>query len=72
MVEIDIQQLKSRGLTCSKLKSMEKAERKDAKSFRGVGFQNIARVQEESANKIKSLRTKVCKLKWYLQLNQGG
>jgi len=61
--QIDIEQLKSRGLSCSKLKSMEKRQRNDAKSFRQVGFTNIATNEEQIADKINKLRKKVCLLK---------
>lgn len=55
--------LKNRGLSCARLKSLENGERKDAKTFRSVGFQNIATAQEASADKIQQLRKKVCKLR---------
>jgi hypothetical protein len=55
--------LRSRGLTCAKLKAMEKREYKDAAEFRKIGFQNIANVQEQSAQKIAEVRKKVCKLR---------
>ena len=61
--EINIEQLKVRGLTCGKLKSLEKRQRKDAESFRKVGFGNIADIEEKTAEKIKQLRQKVCLLR---------
>jgi hypothetical protein len=42
---------------------MEKREYKDAAEFRKIGFQNIANVQEQSAQKIAEVRKKVCKLR---------
>ncbi len=57
-----VAQLKQKGLSCDKLKKLEAHERKDATRFRSVGFESIAKVQESSANKIKSLRLRVCKL----------
>jgi hypothetical protein len=58
-----IQTLRDRGLTCSKLKSLENKQREDAKTFRKVGFENIANVEEQTADKISDLRKKVCLLK---------
>lgn len=58
-----IETLRSRGLTCGKLKSMEANKMKDAKNFRAVGFTNIAEGEEASAKKIRGLRKKVCLLK---------
>ena len=63
-----IQSLKEKGLTCNKLKSIESRERKESGEFRRIGFNEIASVQEASANKIRELRTKVCKLRWPLCL----
>lgn len=61
--QINIEELKSRGLSCGRLKSMEQRQRNDASDFRKVGFENIARIEEQTAEKIKSLRNKVCLLK---------
>lgn len=58
-----VETLRERGLTCSRLKSLEKREREDAKIFRSVGFGNIGDINEQVANKIKSLRNRVCKLR---------
>lgn len=58
-----IQSLRSRGLTCGRLKKMEENKAKDAKMFRSVGFNNLAGNEEESAKKIRELRRKVCLLK---------
>jgi len=61
--EINIEQLKSRGLTCAKLKSMERDSAKDAEKFRKSGFLGIASTEEQIASKIKALRKRVCLLK---------
>jgi hypothetical protein len=58
-----VETLKSRGITCGKLRSMENDSMKDAKKFRESGFEEIAKVEEQVANKIKGLRKKVCLLK---------
>jgi len=60
---IDIEKLKERGLSCGKLKNMELNKLNDAKLFRSVGFINLANGEDASADKIKSLRKKVCLLK---------
>lgn len=59
MVEV----LKKRGLSCARLKSLEKNKITDSKTFRTVGFNNLAEREEQSARDIKSLRDKVCKLR---------
>lgn len=61
--EINVEDLKSRGLSCSKLKKMEQDQFKNAEQFRRVGFNNIANSSEANAKKIKGLRQKVCLLK---------
>lgn len=61
--EINLEVLKSRGLTCGKLRNMEKDSFSDAKKFRESGFNNIADVEEQVASKIKNLREKICLLK---------
>ncbi len=61
--QIDIEQLKSRGLSCAKLKAMESRQRKDSSEFRKAGFNNIAQTEDQVANKIKGLRKQVCLLK---------
>ena len=58
-----IETLKARGINCSKLKSMESDSFKDAKKFRESGFEGIAKIEEQVAGKIKSLRKRVCLLK---------
>ena len=58
-----VETLKERGLSCARLKSMEKRERAEAGEFRKVGFINLADAQEKSANALKELRNKVCKLR---------
>ena len=72
-----IELLKSRGLTCGKLKSMAnnqmrdaKKDLKDARKFRNFGFneqaslqENISRAQEKSANSLNKLRKKLCPLR---------
>lgn len=58
-----IQTLKDRGLSCAKLKSMEKRQLKDSAEFRRVGFNSLADIEEKSASKIRELRNKVCKLR---------
>ena len=55
--------LKSRGLSCSKLKSLEKNKLGDAKTFRSVGFNSLAQREEQSAKDVRGLRNKVCRLK---------
>lgn len=61
--EVNVEDLKSRGLTCSKLRKMEQDQFKNAEQFRRVGFSNIANSSEANAKKIKGLRQKVCLLK---------
>jgi hypothetical protein len=75
--EINLEQLKSRGLTCGKLKSLESKERrdaqnayKDASKFRSFGFtesadlqEKVGKAQEDLANKLKELRNKTCALR---------
>jgi len=58
-----VDKLRERGLSCSKLQSLEKREIKEAGEFRKIGFTQIASAQEISASKIKNLRQKICKLK---------
>lgn len=58
-----LEQLKSRGLTCSKIKSLENKQRKDASEFRKLGFTGIAASEEQTAEKLKELRNKVCLLR---------
>lgn len=55
--------LRKRGLSCPRLRQFEDRLNNDAKTFRSVGFENIAKGQEESAKKINALRKKVCLLK---------
>ena len=50
--DIDVEQLKSRGLSCGKLKSMVKNKRKDAEMFRKVGFNSLASSEEQAAQKL--------------------
>jgi len=61
--DVLVDTLKSRGLSCGKLKSVEDRERREAGDFRKLGFSQIAEAQEASANRIKELRRKVCKLR---------
>jgi len=72
-----IDSLKQRGLTCSKLKSMERKQRsdarkarKDASMFRNFNIKSqadlqerIAQAEERSANDLKSIRRRLCPLK---------
>jgi len=72
-----ISNLKSRGLTCSRLKSMAnkqmidaKRDRKDSSVLRNFGFskqadyqEQIAKAQEKSAEALKALRKRLCPLK---------
>mgnify|MGYP001580044295 CR=1 FL=1 len=58
-----VETLRERGLTCGKLKNIEKREIKEASQFRALGFMRIAEAQEVSARNIKALRNKVCKLR---------
>lgn len=59
-----VETLRSRGLTCAKLKSLERNKQKDAKLFRSVGFTGrLAQREEQSARDIRSLRNQVCKLR---------
>ena len=60
---LDVEILRERGLTCGKLRAMEKREFSDAKRFREAGFNNIATTEEQTALKIKDLRKKICLLK---------
>lgn len=74
---INIEAMRSRGLTCAKLKSMENKERrnkknafKDASGFRSAGFEKSAQMQEkigetqeQLANNLANLRKKVCGLR---------
>lgn len=74
---LDVELLRSRGLTCSRLKAMESKERrdkdnafKDASKFRSAGFnqgadmqEKVGKAQEDLANKLQALRKKVCGLK---------
>lgn len=76
-VENTVEFLKSRGLTCSKLKSMAnkqmsdaKKDRKDSNMLRDLGFnkqadyqESIAKAQEKSADALRSLRKKLCPLR---------
>lgn len=55
--------LKNRGLSCGRLKKLEARQLRDAKDFRAVGFENIAKNEEDSARRIRALRRKVCLLK---------
>lgn len=58
-----VETLKQRGVTCAKLKSMEKREIREASEFRRAGFNNLAASQENSAKKLRGLRQQVCKLR---------
>jgi hypothetical protein len=58
-----IETLRERGLSCARLKSLEKRENREAAEFRRVGFTNLASTQENAARQIKGLRKKVCLLR---------
>ncbi len=58
-----VETLRDRGLTCAKLKSMEKRERRDAQEFRKYGFDTGGKINEELANRIKQVKKQICKLK---------
>ena len=58
-----VETLRGRGLTCAKLKGLEKRERRDAQEFRKYGFDTGGKINEELANRIKSVKNKICKLK---------
>lgn len=74
---IDIELLRDRGLTCSKLKQLENKEKrdkqnayKDAQKYRSYGFsataelqERVGKAQEETAQKISQLRKRICGLK---------
>ncbi|MFH1802820.1 MAG: hypothetical protein ABH864_05235 [archaeon] len=57
-----IEKLRDRGLTCSKLKAKIQQALKQAREFRGYGFMNIAQAEEVTAQKLRGLKTHVCKL----------
>ncbi|MBU0958781.1 MAG: hypothetical protein KKB31_02425 [Nanoarchaeota archaeon] len=75
--EQQIQSLKDKGLTCSKLnnliqKQMQEARkaRDDAKIFRNFGInsqaglqEKIAKAQDDSASALRTIRRRVCPLK---------
>lgn len=54
-------QLKEKGLTCAKLDSLIENKRNDSKTFRQVGFENLAKREEQSAEEIKNLKVRVCR-----------
>jgi len=58
-----VQTLKDKGLSCAKLKSLEKREFKESQEFRKIGFNEVAQNQEKSARSIRALRKRVCKLR---------
>ena len=58
-----IESLREKGVTCTRLKGLEKRELREASEFRKLGFQGLANSQEASAGKLKELRGKVCKLR---------
>ncbi len=55
-------QLKARGLSCSKLDSKIKAEMADAIEFRKFGMETIAKEEEAHAERLKVLKSKICLL----------
>lgn len=59
----EVEVMQERGLTCAKMRNAEKREYKDAKEYRKNGWINLASIKEQSAEKIKSVRKAVCKLK---------
>ena len=58
-----IESLREKGVTCTRLKGLEKRERREAQDFRKLGFEGLANSQEVSAQKLKELRGRVCKLR---------
>lgn len=75
--DINLDQLRERGLTCAKLKQRENKERKDmqnafkdAQEFRKFGMlssaelqEKVGKAQEELAEKLKEFRKKACALR---------
>lgn len=55
--------LKERGVSCSKLKSMELHRIRLAQESRKLGFEATAKKDEEIGRSIKALRNKVCMLR---------
>ena len=58
-----IESLREKGVTCTRLKGLEKRELREASEFRKLGFGGLASSQEASAQKLKELRGRVCKLR---------
>lgn len=59
----EVELMKERGLTCAKMRSAEKKEFREAKNYRSNGWTGLADIKEKVAEKIKSVRKNVCKLK---------
>ena len=62
-IDGEVELMKERGLTCSKMRNAEKKEFKDAKQYRANGWVELANIKEKMAEKIKNVRKSVCKLK---------
>lgn len=62
-IEKQVELMRERGLTCSKMRNAEKKEFKEAKNYRANGWTGLADIKEKVAEKIKSVRKQVCKLK---------
>ena len=55
--------LRERGVTCTKLKALEKQRIRMAQEGRKMGFENTSKKDEEIASSIRSVRNQVCKLR---------
>lgn len=53
--------LREKGLTCPKLRSMIKDKQSDARTFRKVGFNQLAQKEEDSARLLRATKNKVCR-----------
>lgn len=53
--------LKDSGLTCAKLKKLVNRQRKDMQTFRRIGFNKLAKKEQEVGVALKSLKNKVCR-----------
>jgi hypothetical protein len=58
-----IKTLKERGVTCDILKDRIDCEMENARTFREMGFMNMANTEEEIADKLRKLKDEVCLLK---------
>jgi len=58
-----VETFKQRGISCKDLKRREEQRLKLAKEARKDGFESTAKMDEQVASKIRSVRRSVCKLK---------